>query len=390
MTSIAANETVANIATNSSTSIAPTQSHVVQTQVQAAQSAQAQAAQATCDFGSMLNQLCGGQTLTEEQSKGLFAEIFQGKINPIQLASLLTALKIKGEQPSEIAGAAMAMLDAAERFPRPALKIGEIVGTGGDHANSINISTITAIMGASLGLNIAKHGNRAVSSKTGASDLLAALGYNINCAPEVSAYLLANEGFAFIFAQHYHKAMRFAADVRQNLKTRTIFNLLGPLTNPVHPDYELLGVYDPALLTTMANTLSRTTVERAFCVNGNGLDEIAPYGQTAYAELKDGQVTTGVLTKESFGITADFNQAQLEGGEPAYNAQIAYDILSGKGNDAHNAAIGVNLAALLYLGDKADSLKQGFTLAQDALKSGLGLKKLERICAITQQTAASA
>lgn len=340
------------------------------------------------EFASVLNELCSGHHLSEQMSKSLFAAIFQGKINPIQLSSLLIALKIKGEQPSEIAGAALAMLDAAESFPRPALKIGEIVGTGGDHANSINISTITAIMGASLGLTIAKHGNRAVSSKTGASDLLTALGYNINCAAEVSADLLAHEGFAFIFAQRYHKAMRFAADVRQNLKTRTIFNLLGPLTNPVHPDYELLGVYDPALLTTMATTLSRTSVKRALCVNGNGLDEIAPYGQTAYAELKDGMVTTGILTKESFGITAEYNQSQLEGGEPKYNAEIAYGILSGKGCDAHNAAIGVNLAAMLYLDGKVENLKQGFALAQDALKSGMGLKKLERLCSFTNQNAA--
>lgn len=340
------------------------------------------------DFLANLNQLCSGQSLTESTSHALFAEIFKGNVNSIQLSSLLIALKIKGEQPSEIAGAALAMLDAAESFPRPALKIGEIVGTGGDNSNTINISTITAIMGASLGLTIAKHGNRAVSSKTGASDLLTALGYNINCSAETSAYLLEKEGFAFIFAQRYHKAMRFAAEVRQNLKTRTIFNLLGPLTNPVHPDYELMGVYDPALLSTMAHTLARTSVKRALCVHGNGLDEVAPFGETLFAELKDGVVTTGVLTKESFGFKSNYTKAQLEGGEPKYNAEIAYKILQGKGCDAHNAAISVNLAVLLYLEGKVTNLKQGYALAQDALKSGLGLAKLERISAFTNKSAA--
>lgn len=340
------------------------------------------------DFAHILNLLCSGYSLSESMSHDLFSAIFQGKINPIQLSSLLIALKIKGEHPAEIAGAALAMLDAAASFPRPDLKIGEIVGTGGDKANTINISTITALMAACMGLNIAKHGNRAVSSKTGASDLLQTLGYGINSSPELSAYLLEHEGFAFIFAQRYHKAMRFAAEVRQNLKTRTIFNLLGPLTNPVHPDYELLGVYDPALLQTMAETLQRTGVKRALCVNGNGLDEIAPYGQTYFAELKEGQVSSGILTKESFGITQDFNQSQIAGGEPQQNAEIAYQILNGKGTDAQNAVIGVNLSALLYLEGQTENLKQGYALAMDALKSGMGANKLERLCALTQQTAA--
>lgn len=340
------------------------------------------------DFSALLNQLCDGHSLSEEKSRQVFTEIFQGQLNPIQLSSLLIALKMKGEQPSEIAGAALAMLDAATYFPRPHIKIGEIVGTGGDHANTINISTITAIMGASLGLTIAKHGNRAVSSKTGSSDLLLALGYNIDCSAEISAQLLEQEGFAFIFAQRYHKAMRFAAEVRQNLKTRTIFNLLGPLTNPVHPDYELLGVYDPSLLSTMANTLARTGVKRALCVNGNGLDEIAPFGQTAFAELKDGHITTGVLTKEDFGIQQNFERSLLEGKDPQFNAHVAHRILMGQGTDAQNAAIAVNLSALLYLDGQVDSLKQGYALAVDAIKSGMGLRKFERICALTHQQAA--
>ena len=193
---------------------------------------------------NQFNKLYQGSSLSETESRDVFAEIFKGKLNEAQLSSLITALKIKGENQDEIAGAALAMLDAAEKFPRPQIRIGEIVGTGGDCLNTINISTLSAIFASCLGLYIAKHGNRAVSSKTGASDLLKALGYNLNLTPDLSAELLLKEGFAFMFAQTYHKAMKFAAPVRQSLQTRTIFNLLGPLTNPAHPDYELLGVYD--------------------------------------------------------------------------------------------------------------------------------------------------
>lgn len=337
----------------------------------------------------MLNQftkLYNGNSLSENESRDVFADIFKGKLNDVQLSSLLTALKIKGENQDEIAGAALAMLDAAEKFPRPELQIGEIVGTGGDGLNTINISTLSAIFAASLGLTIAKHGNRAVSSKTGASDLLKALGYNLNLSSEKSAELLRKEGFAFMFAQTYHKAMKFAAPVRQSLHTRTIFNLLGPLTNPAHPNYELLGVYDKSLLALMAKTLYKTGVKKALCVNGNGMDEIAPFGVTHYAELKeDGSVITGFMTKDTFGIKQEFCQDDLTGGTAEENAQIALKILSGKGTDAQNAAIGVNLSALLYLAGKVNTFKDGFDMAMSTIKSGKGLNKLQHICAFSEE-----
>lgn len=326
---------------------------------------------------NQFNKLYQGSSLSETESRDVFAEIFKGKLNEAQLSSLITALKIKGENQDEIAGAALAMLDAAEKFPRPQIKIGEIVGTGGDCLNTINISTLSAIIASCLGLYIAKHGNRAVSSKTGASDLLKALGYNLNLTPDSSASLLLKEGFAFMFAQTYHKAMKFAAPVRQSLQTRTIFNLLGPLTNPAHPDYELLGVYDKELLPLMAKTLYKTGIKRALCVNGNGMDEIAPFGITHYAELKeDGTVITGFMTKETFGISKEFCQDDLKGGTPEDNAAIALNILQGKGTAAQNAAIGVNTSALLYLAGRVSSFKEGYDLAISAIKSGMGIKKL--------------
>ena len=329
---------------------------------------------------NQFNKLYQGSSLSETESRDVFAEIFKGRLNEAQLSSLVTALKIKGENQDEIAGAALAMLDAAEKFPRPQIKIGEIVGTGGDCLNTINISTLSAIIASCLGLYIAKHGNRAVSSKTGASDLLKALGYNLNLSPDLSASLLLKEGFAFMFAQTYHKAMKFAAPVRQSLQTRTIFNLLGPLTNPAHPDYELLGVYDKELLPLMAKTLYKTGIKRALCVNGNGMDEIAPFGITHYAELKeDGTVITGFMTKETFGITDEYTQEDLKGGSPEDNATIALNILQGKGTAAQNAAIAVNTSALLYLANRVSSFKDGFDMALAAIKSGIGIKKLYRL-----------
>ena len=188
-----------------------------------------------------------------------------------------------------------------------------------------------------------------------------------------------------MFAQTYHKAMKFAAPVRQSLQTRTIFNLLGPLTNPAHPDYELLGVYDKELLPLMAKTLYKTGIKRALCVNGNGMDEIAPFGITHYAELKeDGTVITGFMTKETFGITDEYTQDDLKGGSPEDNAAIALNILKGKGTDAQNAAIAVNTSALLYLADRVSSFKEGYDAALSVIKSGIGLEKLCRLCSYTE------
>ena len=337
-----------------------------------------------------LTKLYQGKSLSLRESEDVFSSIFEGKLSDIELSSLVTALKIKGESESEVAGAALAMLDKAQPFKRPEDQVGEIVGTGGDGFNTINISTITAIMAASMGLKIAKHGNRAVSSKTGASDLLRALGYNIEADNEVLSRCLEQEGFAFMFAQKFHQAMRFAAPVRASLKTRTIFNLLGPLTNPAHPDYALIGVYDKDLLIMMAQTLKLTGIKRALCVNGSGLDEIANFGTTYYSHLhEDGRVTSNVLTKESFGITRDYQIADIIGGTPEENAEIARKILSGRGNDAQNSAIAVNLSALLSLAHPDIDFKTGFDMGMEALKSGCGERKLERLVALTNHKEAA-
>ena len=221
------------------------------------------------NFSDLLETLCRGDDLTETEAGALFEAVFAGEVDAVRLGAILAALKAKGESSAEIRGAAKAMLAAAAAFPRPAdLEIGEIVGTGGDGARTINISTTAALAAAGAGLFIAKHGNRAVSSLSGASDVLTALGVEVAVTPEQAAQTLVETGFTFCFAPVYHSAMKFAAPVRRELGVRTIFNLLGPLTNPARPDYALIGVYDPALLMTTAETLKGLGVKRAFVVYG--------------------------------------------------------------------------------------------------------------------------
>lgn len=338
----------------------------------------------------LFDKLYAGRNLSEDESKQMFTQIFNGKMSDVELSSLLTALKVKGESADEVSGAALAMLEAADKIKKPDYPVGEIVGTGGDGMNTFNISTISAILASCLGLHIAKHGNRAVSSKTGASDLLAALGYNINASHEKTYEILEKEGFAFIFAQSFHKAMKYAAPVRQQLKTRTIFNLLGPLTNPIHPDYELLGVYDANLCTLMANTLRKTGLKRALCVNGLGMDEIASFGTTHVAELRaDGKIVQYEVNQDTFGFSKNITIDEIRGAEHDTNAKIAVSVLSGNGTDAQNITVAVNLGALVYLAGKAESLKEGFEMAMECIKSGKGIEKLHRVCQLSQEGAAA-
>lgn len=258
---------------------------------------------------SIIKSIYEGKTLTEGEGRTLFEAIFEGKVAPVALAGILTALKMRGEKPEEIAGAAAAMRGAALPFPRPeGLTIGEIVGTGGDGTQSINISTTAAIAAAAAGLFIAKHGNSGVSSRSGASDVLTSLGFDIKATPEESAKLLKDTGFAFCYAKLYHPAMRFAGPVRAELKTRTIFNILGPLTNPAHPDYAVIGVYSPALLETVANVLKLQGMRRAFVVHGAGADEAAVHGESEYAELcADGTIRRGTFTPADFGVETPYS-----------------------------------------------------------------------------------
>ncbi|WP_245730019.1 anthranilate phosphoribosyltransferase [Ruminobacter amylophilus] len=333
-----------------------------------------------------IEKLYNKKDLTKEEAYSLFTDIFTGKTDPVMLGSILTALKLKGETINEIAGAAAAMIGAATPFElNRDFEVGEIVGTGGDGQHTINISTMSAILSASLGLHIAKHGNRGVSSKTGASDLLDALGVNIRMSPATAFRTLKEHNFTFCFAPVYHVGMKYAAPIRKTLGTRTIFNILGPLTNPAHAEYQVIGVYCRDLVEIMAQVLKANGVKRAIVAYGSGLDEFAVHDETYYAELKEnGSIEYATVTPEALGLER-YSITEIRGGEPEENRDITLQILSGNGTPAQNAAVAINTAALLYLGRKAASLKEGVTMALNALKSGQAIRTLNEVIASTKE-----
>lgn len=333
----------------------------------------------------IIEKLYNKENLSFDETKTIFEEIFAGKLDPIVFSSVLTAMKIKGYCSDELGGAANAMISAALPFNRNRdICVGEIVGTGGDKLKTINISTISAIVCASLGLHVAKHGNTAVSSKSGASDVLTQLGYNIRAEQKDTLRALEEQGFAFFFAQKYHTGMKYAAPVRKALGTSTIFNILGPICNPAHVDYELLGCYDENLLEDMSLALKLNNVKRAMVINGNGMDEISIFGQTKVCELlENGDTRKYTLTNEDFGIKGNYTQSDLTGGDAVENAKTAKQILSGKGCDAHNAVIAANTSAMLYLAGKTDNFKSGFEMALEEIKSGRALNRFEKIAKIS-------
>lgn len=319
-------------------------------------------------MNSILEQLYQGNDLTLTQSQQFFDQIVKGELDPIVLSSFLTALKIKGEKPAEIAGAAKALLDNAAPFPTPEYEFADIVGTGGDGYNTINISTTAAFVAASLGIKVAKHGNRSVSSKSGSSDLLVAMGINIEMSSQTARECLDELNLCFLFAPQYHAGIRHAMPVRNALKTRTIFNVLGPLINPAHPTMEIMGVYDRSLLKPIAETFQKMGMKKVMVVYGDGLDEVAIHGPTDVAYVNRDSIDYYQLIPEDFGITkADIND--LKGGTPEQNRTITEQLLQGIGSEAHLNAVAVNVALLLQLSGKADDVATGVKMAIDEIKS---------------------
>lgn len=340
----------------------------------------------TSAIHSILPTLVDGLDLTQTQSHDFFLQVLQGNIEPALMASVLTALKIKGETPEEIAGAAIAIRAAATTFPERDKEdiVADCVGTGGDGANTINISTTAAVLAAACGLKMAKHGNRSVSSMSGSADLLEAFGVNLSMSPETANHCLAQTNLCFLYAPAYHSGFKYAGPVRQAMGIRTLFNILGPLVNPAKPNIMLLGVYTPELLMPMAQALRLTGVKRAFVVHGSGLDEIALHDKTLAIEIKNGELIERTITPQDFGLT-NYTLEEIKGGTPTENANIIRDILSGQGKNAHNAAVIINCAALLYLHDKADSLTQAANLAAEVLSSGKGLSTLLKLVELSNQ-----
>jgi anthranilate phosphoribosyltransferase len=331
---------------------------------------------------TQLNQLLAKQDLSFSQATALFDAIMNGQLNDIELTAALIALKLKGETSDEIAGAAASMRANAVPFQTSKTLLADSCGTGGDGSNTINISTTAAIVAAAAGINMVKHGNRSVSSNSGSADLLKALGINIDMSPEQAARCLDNTGFTFLFAPHYHSGVRHAMGVRTALKSRTIFNILGPLANPAAPEVQLLGVYDPSLCLPMAETLKTLGTKRAMVVHGAGTDEIALHGTTKVVELNNGELSEYTLTASDFGL-ANYSLEQLAGQGPEYNAKASLAILQGQGEMAHNAAIIANVAALLYLTDKAGDLKAAADQVSNLLASGKAMDTLNAIIEVS-------
>ena len=263
--------------------------------------------------------------------------------------------------------------------------VADCVGTGGDGANTINISTTAAILAAACGIKMAKHGNRSVSSMSGSADLLEALGVNLSMSPATASECIDKANICFLYAPAYHPGFKYAGPVRKAMGVRTLFNILGPLVNPAYPSTMLLGVYAPELLPIIAESLQLTGVKRSWVVHGSGLDEIALHGETQIIETHNGTSIKKTITPEDFGLTR-YTLDDIKGGTPAENAEYINAILAGKGLPAHNSAVIINCAALLYLHDKANNLKDAAALASKILSSGKGLETLNKLVEVSNQT----
>ena len=316
------------------------------------------------------------ENLTYDEAEKVMDEIMSGEATPVQMSSYLTALSMKGETIDEITASAAGMRAHCIKLLHD-LDVLEIVGTGGDGANSFNISTTSSLVIAAAGVPVAKHGNRAASSKSGAADVLEALGVNITVAPAKSAEILKKINICFLFAQNYHIAMKYVAPIRKELGIRTVFNILGPLSNPAGANMELMGVYDEALVEPLARVMSNLGVTRGMVVFGQDrLDEISMSAPTSVCEIKNGEFTSYVITPEQFGYER-CSKDDLVGGTPAENAEITKAILKGEEKGAKRQAVCLNAGTALYIAGKAESMEAGVRMAEELIDSGAALAKLE-------------
>lgn len=324
------------------------------------------------------------EDLTYNEAYTVMNEIMGGETTPIQNAAFLAALSTKSaraETTDEIAGCAAAMRSHAERVDT-GMELFEIVGTGGDNAQSFNISTTAALVAAAGGMKVAKHGNRAASSQSGTADCLEALGVNIQQSPEKCRELLNKVGMCFFFAQRYHTSMKYVGAIRKELGFRTVFNILGPLTNPGAPSMQLLGVYDGYLAEPLAQVLIDLGVKRGMVVYGQDkLDEISLSAPTTICEIRDGWFKSYVITPEEFGFER-CSKEDLKGGTPQKNAQITRNILMGEKGAKRNAVL-LNAGAALYIGGKAEDMREGIVLAGKLIDSGKALETLEALIKIS-------
>lgn len=329
--------------------------------------------------------------LTYDEAYTVMNEIMSGQTTPTQNAAFLAALSTKSaraETTDEIAGCAAAMRAHATKV-ETGMELFEIVGTGGDNAHSFNISTISALVAAAGGVKVAKHGNRAASSQCGTADCLEALGVNIQQSPEKCIELLREVGMCFFFAQKYHTSMKYVGAIRKELGFRTVFNILGPLTNPGTPSMQLLGVYDDYLVQPLAQVLISLGVRRGMVVYGQDkLDEISLSAPTTVCEIKDGWFKSRVITPEEFGF-ARCTREDLKGGTPAENAAITRAILNGAQGHKRNAVL-LNAGAALYIAGKADTMADGVALAGELIDSGAATHTLEKLIVVSNREVGAA
>jgi anthranilate phosphoribosyltransferase len=333
-----------------------------------------------------LSLLLDGHDLTRDEARGVMGVVMAGEATPAQIAGFLVALRAKGETADEIAGCAEAMREHVLAV-RPARDdLVDTAGTGGDGARTFNISTAAALVAAAAGAGVAKHGNRAVSSASGSADVLEALGFELELPPERIARSIDELGFGFLFAPSHHPAMRHAASVRRELATRTVFNVLGPLTNPADARSQIVGVYAPGLVRTIAEVLARLGSHRAFVVHGaGGVDELSPSGPNLFCEVVGGRVRERPVDPLDLGI-ARCSPGELRGGTPAENAAAIRDVFAGA-NGGRRSAILLNAAGAIAAGGLARDLREGLGLAREALESGAAAERLERLIAFSRAEA---
>jgi anthranilate phosphoribosyltransferase len=335
-------------------------------------------------FRDHLKKITQRQNLTEEQMAAMMGEIFSGTLSDALIGAFMAALATKGETFEELAGAARAMRRKAARIQVSAPVVVDTCGTGGDGSGTFNISTTTAFVVAGCGVTVAKHGNRSISSRCGSADLIEALGVNLNAPPELVEEAVAEIGIGFLFAPLYHGAMKHAAAARKELGIRSIFNMLGPLTNPAGADCQLLGVYAPQLTEMFAEALRLLGSRRALVVHGHdGLDEISVCSPTRITELRDGLIRTYDIDPERY-LGRRTAPEEVAGGNPNRNAEITRGVLAGK-NGACRDVVVLNAAAALIAAGKADSMEAGLRLAVESIDSGAAAGKLERLVKFTNE-----
>ena len=334
-----------------------------------------------------VSRLLDGHDLTQAEAHDAMGEIMRGEATQAQIAGFLVALRAKGETADEIAGCAEAMRELVLHVRPQRTDLVDIVGTGGDGANTFNISTAAALVAAGAGAAIAKHGNRAASSASGSADVLEALGFRLDLPPERIERSIDELGFGFLFAQAHHPAMKHAGPVRRELATRTVFNVLGPLTNPAGARALMLGVYSPQLTRTLADALVQLGASRAYVVHGaGGIDELSPCGPNLVCEVDNGTVREYELDPLELGVER-CDPAELRGGDPATNAQALRGVLGGAAG-GHRSAVLLNAAGGIAAAGHAQNLREGLELAREAVDSGAAAERLEQLVAFTQAEAA--